>query len=122
MHCTSAVMAIGRAVRGYRLSVILVMALLLGVIGIPARSAPDSAPAPEKKLRVVVKPAEPFSFEKDGEITGYSVELWKRIADESGLPYEMKMVKTMPEALGALEKGEADVAVGAISITQDRER
>jgi ABC-type amino acid transport substrate-binding protein len=34
----------------------------------------------------------------------------------------MTMVKTVPEVLGALQKGEADVGVGALSITQEREK
>ncbi|CAK0773892.1 exported hypothetical protein [Gammaproteobacteria bacterium] len=68
------------------------------------------------RLRVVVKPAEPFSFEKNGQITGYSVDLWKRVALEAGFNFDMKMVKAALEAL------EADVGVGAISITQEREK
>ena len=41
------------------------------------------APAPAtKKLTVVVKPAKPFVFERGGATIGYSVELWRRVAQE----------------------------------------
>lgn len=78
--------------------------------------------APPVKLRVLVKPAEPFSFEKNGQLDGYSIDLWRRVAQEAGLEFETKLVKTLPEALTSLQKGEADVGVGAISITQEREK
>ena len=105
--------------------------LLVAITGISAPlSAQQPAPAPAatapaatgKKLRVLVKPAEPFSFEKNGQISGYSVDLWKRVAEDAGLTFEMTMVKTLPEVLTALQKGEADVGVGAISITSEREK
>lgn len=76
----------------------------------------------QSPLRVLVKPTEPFTFERDGEIVGYSIDLWKRVAAEAGLAYEIKMVKTLPEVLAAVEKGEADIGVGAISITPAREK
>ena len=85
----------------------------------PAVAAPA---APAGKLRVIVKPAEPFSFEKNGQISGYSVDLWRRVAQEADLDFELKMLQTVPEMLTALQKGEGDVGVGAISITQEREK
>jgi ABC-type amino acid transport substrate-binding protein len=93
------------------------LCLLLALVG-PA-SAQQPVPS---KLRVLVKPAEPFAFEKNGELTGYSVEVFKRIAKDEGLDYEFKTVKTVPEVLEALQKGEADVGVGALSITEEREK
>jgi len=79
----------------------------------------QAVPAP---LRVVVKPAEPFAFEQDGVLTGYSVELWKKTAAEAGLVFETSVVQTVPELLESVKSGAADVGVGAISITPDREK
>ena len=73
------------------------------------------------KLRVVVKPAEPFAFEQGGVLMGYSVDLWKKAAADAGLVFETRVVDTVPELLEAVEDGSADVGVGAISITPDRE-
>jgi len=75
-----------------------------------------------EKVRVVVKPAEPFAFEENGVLKGYSVDLWKKIAVASGLEFETRVVDTVPELLEAVQSGAADVGIGAISITPDREK
>ena len=85
-------------------------------------NAQEGATPHQQKLRVLVKPTEPFTFERDGEIVGFSIDLWKRIAEEAGLSFEITMLKTLPEVLTAVEKGEADIGVGAISITPAREK
>lgn len=76
---------------------------------------------PPKKLTVLLKPAKPFAFEKGGEPVGYSIDLWKRVAEEAKLDYEFKSVATVPEVIDALKKQQADVGVGALSITAERE-
>jgi ABC-type amino acid transport substrate-binding protein len=108
--------------RKFRFLPILLATLILGATTISLRA--DTAPttAPNARLRVLVKPAEPFSFEKNGQLTGYSVELWKQVAEEAGLQYDVKMVNTVPELLTALKNHEADLGVGAISVTQEREK
>jgi ABC-type amino acid transport substrate-binding protein len=78
--------------------------------------------AAAEKIRVVVKPAEPFAFEENGVLKGYSVDLWKKIAAASGFEFETRVVDTVPELLDAVKSGAADVGVGAISITPDREK
>ncbi len=72
-------------------------------------------------LRVVVKPAEPFAFEQGGVLMGYSVDLWKKAAADAGFTFETRVVDTVPELLEAVQTGAADVGVGAISMTPDRE-
>ncbi|HEX8310358.1 MAG TPA: transporter substrate-binding domain-containing protein [Chthoniobacteraceae bacterium] len=84
--------------------------------------APAAAPAaPQGKLTVLVKPVKPFVFERAGALTGYSVELWRRIAQETNLAFDMKSVATVPELIKAVQDRQADVGVGALSITADRE-
>lgn len=73
-------------------------------------------------ISVGVKPAEPFAFDKEGTLTGYSVEIWNKIAEECGFKPEFKIVSTVPELLAGVESGSFQVGVGAISITADRER
>ena len=86
-----------------------------------ARPRRFRSPAQSKKLKVVVKPAKPFVFQRRGQFTGYSIDLWKRVAQESNLDFEFQSVATMPELLTTLEKCEADVGVAALSITSQRE-
>jgi polar amino acid transport system substrate-binding protein len=94
---------------------LLSLALLLACsAALPAQTAPTP-------LRVVVKPAEPFAFEQGGVLMGYSVDLWKKVAADAGVTFETRVVDTVPELLDAVKNGSADVGVGAISITPDRE-
>ena len=86
-----------------------------------AAIAPLSAQTPSSALRVVVKPAEPFAFEQNGVLSGYSVDLWKKVAAEAGYSFETTVVQTVPELLEAVQSGASDVGVGAISITPERE-
>jgi polar amino acid transport system substrate-binding protein len=86
----------------------------------PVHAADEAAPA-AKRLTVVVKPAEPFAMIQDGAFTGYSVELWQRVAQEAHLEFELKPAATAQAAIEAVGKGEADVAVGALSVTAERE-
>ncbi len=80
----------------------------------PARAA--------DKLKVVIKPIEPFVFERNGQPVGFSIDLWDRIARDLNLEYEFVRVKTVPEMLEALRSKKADIAVGALSITAEREQ
>ncbi len=54
-------------------------------------------------------------------MVGYSTDLWKRVAQEIKLDYEFKTVATVPEVIDTLKNLQADVALGAISITAERE-
>lgn len=74
-----------------------------------------------QKLKVYTKPIEPFAFERDGKAVGFSIDLWDRIAKETGQEYELHWVKSVGDVLDAVKKKDADVGVAAISITAERE-
>jgi ABC-type amino acid transport substrate-binding protein len=98
---------------------LVILALLATSAGALAQeSTPKSA---DSVLKVVLKPVRPFVFEKSDAPSGYSVELWRRVAQEAGLACEFTWVDTTAQMLAALERGVADVAVGALSITAERE-
>ena len=65
---------------------------------------------------------EPFSFIKDGQRTGYSIDLWKAIADDLQLDYSTLEVGTARQMVADVEAGKADIGVGALSITSEREK
>ena len=96
------------------LSIRLLLAVLFVAVSLPVASA--------EQVRVVTRDIEPFSFEKDGRRVGFAIELWGNVARELGLEFEMSTVGTAKEMVGAVESRNADVAVGALSITADREK
>ncbi len=105
----------------------LVAAILATLLAGPAAVA-QTAPAgategsAEPPLRVAVKDAPPFVLEAPGgELSGISIELWERVADRLGRETEIVRIDEVPEMLAAVEAGEVDAAIAAISITPERE-
>jgi ABC-type amino acid transport substrate-binding protein len=94
--------------------------LFLGLTGFAwqVRAAPAAQTEP---LRVVFSPLEPFAYEEDEELVGFSVDLWKAIADDLSLEYEWLKVDTITQQLEAVTAGSADIALGGISMTPERE-
>jgi len=101
-------------------AVILIVGFVLGFSGYAwqVRAAPASQAEP---LRVVFSPLEPFVYEEDGELVGFSVDLWKAIADDLDLQYDWVKVETLTQQLDAVANGSADIALGGISMTPERE-
>ena len=74
-------------------------------------------------LRVVTRPLAPFViYDVDTRrYTGFSIELWKLIAEEADFDYELYGVNTVARLLDEVERGAADVAAAGIGITEARE-
>ena len=75
----------------------------------------------EQPLRVVTKEIEPFVLKEGDRLTGFSMDLWKEIALLTGQPFEIIEVESVGELLDAVEQGQADIGIAAISITAERE-
>lgn len=58
----------------------------------------------------------------NGDLTGFSIELWNDIAKRLGWSTEYVDVGSVGGQLSAVASGQADVAIGGISLTADRER
>jgi ABC-type amino acid transport substrate-binding protein len=65
---------------------------------------------------------EPFSFIKNDQRTGYSIELWETIAKELGISNNYQIEGSAKQMIQAVETGKAEIAVGALSITSEREK
>lgn len=82
----------------------------------------DSDYDEEDTLQVVTQRFEPFVMYENREYTGFSIELWDRIADEMGVNYELYGVNTIAKVLDEVDRGAADVATAGIGITSKREQ
>ncbi len=103
------------------LRTVLIAAVLLLPRVASAQPEPATEPRAERQpLVVATKEAPPFVIETDGEVRGLSIDLWKRVADSLGREFEFR-VMSLEESLSAVQNGNADAAVAAISITPDRE-
>ena len=75
----------------------------------------------EKALRVATKRLEPFVIYQNRRYTGFSIDLWERIADEMRINYELYGVNTIAKLLDEVKRGAADIAIAGIGITVKRE-
>lgn len=76
----------------------------------------------ERPLVVGTKPAAPFSLRgDDGEWRGVSIDLWRAIAADLGLEYELREA-SLTELVEGLVEGRLDASVAALTVTSDRVR
>lgn len=82
---------------------------------------PADKPAEKKTLVVGTKPSAPFAIKNpDGSWTGIAIELWRMLAADLGMKFEIREYD-LKGLLEAVKKREVDVAVGALTITAERE-
>lgn len=81
----------------------------------PAQSQPES-------LRVATRIIRPFVIEVGGDLTGFSIELWQEIATLLDMRTQYIVKPTVRDLLDVTQSNEADLAIAAISITEERER
>jgi polar amino acid transport system substrate-binding protein len=98
-------------------------ALLLGIcLTLSFDVTRADEPRPASALRRAVYDAPPYgAVGTDGSLSGVSVDLWRRVAEELQRQYRLIPISTMDSVLGGLEQGRFDAAIGAITITQERE-
>ena len=90
----------------------------LVLCGPPDGRARDGVSEP---LLVGAVEAPPFVLRRaDGSLDGLAVELWAAVAEAAGLRYELRPT-ALRDVFGALAAGDLDVAIGALSMTTDRE-
>ena len=72
-------------------------------------------------LTIVTVTRPPFSMVENGVDTGFSIDLWREVAELLGRDYTIRRVEAFGEMLELARTGEADAAVANISITANRE-
>lgn len=89
-----------------------------------AEPAPPADPATTAEpVSVVVHSLEPFVMQtSSGELTGFSIDVWNEIAKRAGWTTDYALTDDVRGQLTAVATGRADVAVGGISMTSQREQ
>jgi len=101
-----------------RVIAIVLLGTLLAAPGIQGATA---QPLADKKLRIGTKSAPPFAIKRpDGTWHGISIALWRKIAIELGLSYELSE-HDLQGLLDGVADGSLDAAVAALTITAERE-
>ncbi len=103
---------------------ILSFAIVVVVAALCASTAvAQTPPIPNTlTLRVATRVVPPFVFREQGELTGFSVDLWNAISKELGAKSEFLLADDVAGLLGDVASGKADLGIAAISITSEREK
>ena len=111
---------------------VIALLILTALVWQPAMAGetPDTLAKIKSSRRITIAHATagaPFSFTKDGEPTGYSIDLCKEIVTSlvkqlgiDNIKIEWRAGSTL-ERLGMVEKGDADIDCGTTSITLGRQ-
>ena len=92
----------------------------------PAPVAPEPAaaagPAEVQRLRVGVMPIASAVDWTGDQPVGVMIDIWENLAGRLGVETEFVRVDAFPALIELATSGKADVALGPIAITEDRER
>lgn len=97
------------------------LALLLVAVACQLPAA-ELADAPEAPLRVAVTPLAAAVEWTGPRPTGMMVEIWENLAGRLGLATDFVREETFAQLMECLPAGRADVALGPIAITEEREK
>jgi polar amino acid transport system substrate-binding protein len=75
-----------------------------------------------KTVKVSTRIVSPFVTEENGELGGFSIELWKNIAQELDLKSDFQKTGNITDLLNAVKSKQADIGISAISVTSQREK
>jgi ABC-type amino acid transport substrate-binding protein len=116
----------GRTWRPRRwLALILVAVAVLVPVSAFASASPwrtSAEPVPSgTDITMLTKNIEPFIFGESGEPTGFSADLWNEIARRNGWTTTWVWTDEVADQIQQVLNGQADAAIGAISMTPERE-
>ncbi|BAZ01710.1 extracellular solute-binding protein [Tolypothrix tenuis PCC 7101] len=111
-----------------------ILALLVVLTGVHPGLAQNPEPSPA--VEVAPKPEEastnefvvatrviaPFVFAEKGELSGFSIDLWRSIATKLGINSKFVEYPNVQDLLSAVKDGKANAGIAAISITAERQQ
>ena len=95
---------------------VLVITLILSLICQRAATAQS-----DSILKVGISPFSPFVFWSEETPIGLSIDFWQGLAHELKKEYEFVKCDGVADKLKRLEDGSIDIAIGGITITEERE-
>lgn len=82
---------------------------------------PGDAQTRSGPMRVATREVRPFVFSQDGQLRGFSIELWQEISRRLGITSEFVVKATVQDLLQSVKSKETTLGIAAISITSERE-
>ncbi|WP_445630548.1 transporter substrate-binding domain-containing protein [Nostoc sp. DSM 114167] len=98
--------------------------LIGGILALLLMASPGVAQKPQlqQPLLVATRVIPPFVLSNKGELSGFSIDLWRKIANQIGVESKFIEYSTVPQVLSAIKESKANLGISAISITAEREQ
>ena len=80
----------------------------------------SALPLQANQLKVGISGSAPFVIKNGDQLSGISLNIWRRVAEDNNLSYELVEQPSPKAGIEAVDDGEIDVLVGPISITSRR--
>ena len=80
----------------------------------------NALPLQANQLKVGISGSAPFVIKNGDQLSGISLNIWRRVAEDNNLSYELVEQPSPKAGIEAVDDGEIDVLVGPISITSRR--
>jgi polar amino acid transport system substrate-binding protein len=96
--------------------------LLMTSPGLAQKPEPQQSPKLQQPLLVATRVIPPFVIPNKGELSGFSIDLWRSIAKQIGVESKFIEYSTVPELLSAIKDSKANLGISAISITAERQQ
>lgn len=98
--------------------------LVGGILALLLMTSPGLAQKPQlqQPLLVATRVIPPFVIQNKGDLSGFSIDLWRSIAKQIGVESKFIEHSSVPELLSAIKDNKANLGIAAISITAERQQ
>ncbi|MEH2183018.1 transporter substrate-binding domain-containing protein [Nostoc sp.] len=98
--------------------------LVSGILVLLLIASPGIAQKPQfqQPLLVATRVIPPFVIPDKGELSGFSIDLWRSIANQISVEFKFIEYSSVPQLLSAIKESKANLGIAAISITAEREQ
>jgi polar amino acid transport system substrate-binding protein len=102
--------------------VLILFTIIFSSLPTAAQADPQPPTDEVKKIKIATKSAPPLVIIKDGELTGFSIDLWRELSKRMNVEGEFVVKPDVKSILDSVIAGESDIGLAAISQTSDREK
>ncbi|MEH1943984.1 MAG: transporter substrate-binding domain-containing protein [Nostoc sp.] len=98
--------------------------LIGAILALLLITSPGLAQKPQlqQPLLVATRVIPPFVIPDKGELSGFSIDLWRSIAKQIDVESKFIEYSSVPELLSAIKDNKANLGIAAISITAERQQ
>ncbi|MDX1762458.1 MAG: transporter substrate-binding domain-containing protein [Christiangramia sp.] len=97
----------------------LIIPFLLLFLGFSV-NAQDSTASEKAPIIIGLTQAPPFVMKQDGRFSGLSIESWRLVNRKLDYEYEFREFEDLEALLSAVEKGDVDLSINPITVTDQR--